>query len=159
MILVNSLPRPTEIQDVNPCVLGEKIALYTSMQQKGLTLTVGPVALLWTAEKVRTLRADPDPDDAATEHARRTAEQLLTECTATTASAISPISIDQFEHDLFLRWEANGKGLILTCPATNNRGPSLYRERIENGRAKSTEMLANASASDLAQSMQWMLEA
>ena len=159
MIFINASPGAVEIHDARASVLQDKIALYNCMQQKGLSLTVGPAALVWTAEKVRVLVADPDPDDAASEHARQTAERLLIESAALTPSAISPTSMDQFEHDLLLRWQFNRKGLILTCPANASKAPSLYRERIEDSRAWSTEMLANASARDLAHSLLWMLEA
>ena len=159
MIIVSPLVQLGENQDAKACVLGEKIALHNYMQQRGLSLSIGPTALLWTAEEVRKLPADPGPDDAASAHARSIAEQLLTGCTSLTPSAISPISIEQFEHDLLMRWQFNGKGLIITCPATDSKGPSIYREHIEDGRATWTEMLHNASAGDLAHSMQWMLVA
>ena len=100
---------------------------------------------------------DLEEDDAATDHARDTATRLLEGCAVDIPCSVSAISIDQFEHDILVRWQLNGKGLILTCPGEPRAVPSLYRERIENDRAVNPEMLQNPSAEDLAKCMKWML--
>jgi hypothetical protein len=135
----------------------EKSNLCAGLQQKGLTMTIGPSALFYTAATIRVLPPDPDPDDAATDYARDTAARILEECAIVAPCSISPVSIDQFEHDIFLRWQLNRKGLVLTCPGRPDAAPSLYRERIENERAFSPEVLTHAAARDLALSMNWML--
>lgn len=147
----------SEVINGGQFVCAQKMSVYAGMQRKGLTMTIGPSALLWTADAIRNMPPDPDDDDAATDHARNAAANVLEKCTVLAPCSICPVSIDQFEHDILLRWQLNDKGLVLTCPGEPSRKPSLYRERIRNDRAVNPEVLADASGKDLAQCMAWML--
>jgi hypothetical protein len=146
-----------EVNEASAHLWAEKLHLFAGMQQKGLTMTIGPGALFCTAETIRQMPPDLEVDDATTEHARETATRLLERCAVATPCSISAVSIDQFEHDILIRWQLNGKGLILTCPGEPQAAPSLYREQIENDRAVNPEMLSNPSPEDLAKCMKWML--
>jgi hypothetical protein len=157
MITAPGSQTPFEVNEVNTCQYVEKSNICAAMQPRGLTMTIGPSALFFTAAVIRSMAPDADEDDAITDYARQRASQLLEECAISAPCSVSPVSIDQFEHDLLLRWQLNGKGMVLTCPGAPQIAPSLYRERIENGRAVNPEILGNASAVDLARCMRWML--
>ena len=157
MITAPGTQTPFEVNEVNTCQYVEKSTICAAVQQKGLTMTVGPSALFFTAAEIRAMPPDEDEDDATTVYARQLASELLEACAIAAPCSITPVSIDQFEHDILLRWQLDDKGIILSCPGNPQTAPSLYRERIHNGRAVNPEILADASATDLANCMKWML--
>ena len=108
--------------------------VYSMFAQKGLTVKIGPGALHWVAAELAKLEPDNE-EDAASDYARSLAVDLLTKTADLTAYGIAPESIEQFEHDLLLRWNFDNRGMILMCPATEGAGPSLYQETIKGNRS------------------------
>jgi len=157
--MITALPTSAafEVNETSAYSSARKLSVCHAMQQNGLSMTIGPGALFCTAAMIREMAPDQNADDAATDHAREVATRLLEGCAIATPCSISAISIDQFEHDILIRWQLNGKGLILTCPGEPQVEPSLYRERVENNRAVNPEMLRNPTSQDMARSMTWML--
>jgi hypothetical protein len=123
-----------------------------------LTVKIGPGALHWTAADLAKLEPNSNEEDAVSDYARSLAVDLLTKSAKLTAYSIAPESVEQFEHDLLLRWNFDNRGMILTCPAAEGAGPSLYRETIKGNKSETVELKQNINAEQLAEAMEWLFD-
>jgi hypothetical protein len=132
--------------------------IFDAFSKKGITMTMGPGSLHWTASRIRGISPDPNEEDAASDHARDTAFAILGGTAETIIVGLAPDSIEQFEHDLMIHWNFGSKEMILICPSTGTENPRIYREVVKNDRATWTDLLPNASSDSLVDSMKWLLE-
>jgi hypothetical protein len=121
-------------------------------------IEVGPGALHRAAQAIDSLRR-VDDTDTASDHAKGVAKQLLTEANNKTPYSVYPVSFDQFEHDLLIRWDLPGtqKGMMLVCPGVASQQPHIYTELVIDELAVDPKIVDHATADDIAFAMKWML--
>jgi hypothetical protein len=101
-------------------------------------------------------RRDILGQDYPSETALAAARRFIEDADKHRAFVLEPSSIESFEGDILIYWNTLNRGICLVCPA-NGTPPKLYREVVENRRAKETELIENVTPRDLTRLIRWIL--